>query len=119
MTATRETIWLEHPFKWEYLRKILYHSISRRTFRKGQHLRGIANFYKLVGYRLRASGDGFYYYDIYYLKTTDRDCPNEHPNYAHGKRMPAEAVLPPDFESHPRLVCLADVQPEEILRGEA
>src|SRR3989304_8829459 len=89
--------WLEHPFRYEYLRKRYYQSFYPRYFKKGQKVRGVANnFHKLVGYRMvnnATNGDGIYQYELYFLKDYDRGCPNEHPNYAQGRRMPAEAVL--------------------------
>ena len=89
--------WLEHPLRYEYLRKRYYQSDYPRYFRKGQKVRGVANdFYKLIGYRETDSatnGLGLYQYELYFLKDYDRGCPQELGNYQHGKLMPAEAVL--------------------------
>ena len=89
--------WLEHPRRYDYLRKRYYQSYYRRYFKKGQKVRGVANdFYKLIGYRLvrdASDGEGIFEYELYFLKEYDRGCPNEHPNYARSKLMPGEAVL--------------------------
>jgi len=84
--------WLEHPFKYDYLRKTVYMSMYPRSFKKGQKIRGIADLYKVVGYQYIGKSGEVFLYELYWLKKYDRGCPDEHPNYAVGKLIPAEAV---------------------------
>jgi hypothetical protein len=90
-----EVVWLEDPYKWDYLRE----GIALTTQRHGGIKPGSA--WKVIGYEnVAKKGRGICAYTrrFWWLKDYDRGCPHEHRNYAKGKLEPSEAVAPKDIK---------------------
>jgi hypothetical protein len=93
MAGDQMIVWLEDPRQWRYLRESTMINGSRRGWKRGAKL-PLADFYKLVGYKLEGRHSPYWFlYTIYWLKTHDAGCPegNKEYGYHHTGSQPCEA----------------------------
>jgi len=102
-SENHDIVWINDIGLYEYLRvtKIIF---DKKPTRKEiiKEATKIKKIHKIFAYRFLATDGYIWIYEIYYLKTYDKGCPEEHLGYGKSDKIPAEAVLVKDLlkENH-------------------
>ena len=96
--TVEEIIWLDDPYKWDYLRECV--TLTKKRDNDISQLKNHPDCYKLVGYEnFRKKGKGTVYHKhVWWLKKYDKDCLEPFPDYQKGVKKPSEAINPREIK---------------------